>query len=331
MKDLFLRRWFLALLLAGLGLALVVPDWLRPWIERLEVRAVVAVALFLMAWSLDSRSLFSSFLRPLPVFWAVMISYGLVPALGWSAGWLLASPDLRIGLLIIASVPCTLASAVLWTRLAGGKEATALLVILVTTATSWLGTTAWLTLGSGTEVTLSVTSLMQDLALVLVLPVALGQICRAVRPMAQAATRHRRLLDGISRLFILAIILKAAVAVRDKLAENSASLTVASLLLTLVLCLGIHLAALSGGFWSSRLLGCDRPTRIAIAFAGSQKTLPVGLYLFDVYFVNTFPLAVIPIAFYHIGQLVVDTLIAEKLAETPAGHRGTPQTSALPE
>ena len=44
--------------------------------------------------------------------------------------------DVRIGLILVASVPCTLSTAVLWTRLAGGNEATALLTAMGTTCIS---------------------------------------------------------------------------------------------------------------------------------------------------------------------------------------------------
>src|SRR5262245_44229125 len=134
------RRWFLLLLLGGLMLAGLRPDWLRPATERLRPPMVVAVALFLMAWGLDSRSLGRSLMRPLPALWALAISYGALPALAWMVSGLMPSNDLRIGLMISASVPCTLASAVLWTRMAGGNEATALLVIMLTTCTSWAAT-----------------------------------------------------------------------------------------------------------------------------------------------------------------------------------------------
>src|SRR5437868_5398407 len=137
MKALLRKQWFFVILLGGVTLAFLLPGWLRPVTARLEPRVVVAVALFLMALGLESRSLFGSLLKPLPALWAVLISYGPLPALGWLAGSLLPNADLRIGLLIITSVPCTLASAVLWTGQARGNEATALLVILLTTATSW--------------------------------------------------------------------------------------------------------------------------------------------------------------------------------------------------
>src|SRR5439155_25083458 len=152
------------------------------------------LALFLMAWSLESRSLFNSFLRPLPALLGVMISYGFLPGLGWCAGRLLPDGDLRIGLLIIVSVPCTLASAVLWTRMAGGNEATALLIILLTTATSWLITPAWLAYGARASVVIDTPGMMRSLLLVLVVPVGIGQLSRAFGPLARTAARHKRLL-----------------------------------------------------------------------------------------------------------------------------------------
>jgi sodium/bile acid cotransporter 7 len=314
MKAFFRKRWFLLLLLGGVGLAAYCPGGLRPWTRWLDLRAVVAPALFLMAWSLESRSLFQALIRPLPALWAVLISYGAVPVLAWSAGWLLPDADLRIGLLIIASAPCTLASAALWTRLAGGNEAMALLVILLTTATSWLATTGWLALVAGREITVDAAGMMRGLLLVLVVPVGLGQMSRAVPPLAQAADRHKPFLGVVSRLLIFLVIVKAVVDVGDKLEEKPSVLAVGFMAASGVLCLVTHLAALAGGFWSSRWLRFDRPSQIAVAFACSQKTLPVALYLFDAYFKESYPLAIVPMVFYHVGQLIVDTFIADGLA-----------------
>src|SRR5262249_48648568 len=158
----------------------------------------------------------------------------------------------RIGILISASVPCTLASAVLWTRMAGGREAIALLVIFLTTATSWLATTAWLTLGTGTAVRVETADMMGSLLLVLVLPVALGQASRAVRPLARAAMRYRTGLGIVSQLLILGIIFRPAVDVFDKLADRATLVQGEWLLLTAGLCVGVHVSALFGGFWSSK-------------------------------------------------------------------------------
>jgi sodium/bile acid cotransporter 7 len=312
------RHWFLLTLIVGVSVAALRPDWLRPATTLVPPRGVVGLALFFMAWGLDSRSLGRALLRPLPALWAVLLSYGLLPSLGWLTGWLVAEPDYRVGLLIMTSVPCTLASAVLWTRLAGGSEAVALLVTLLTTTTSWLATTAWLAGTTGAAIGMDTAALMRELFVVLVVPVGLGQLARLSPPLVRLVVRSRTFLGVLSRLLIFSIILKASVDVADRLAAR-AELPAPALLVGMVgLCLGLHLTALFAGLWSGQLLRFDRPSRIAVAIAGSQKTLPVSLLLFETYFKEAYPLAVVPIVFYHVGQLVVDTFIAEQLARRGA-------------
>src|SRR5262249_29847649 len=91
------------------------------------------------------------------------------------------------------------------------------------------------------------------------------------------------------------------------------------LLATAGLSVALHLAALASGFWSSRGLGFGRPDRIAVAFGCSQKTLPVALFLFEAYFKEGYPLAVVPLVFYHVGQLVVAPFLAAGLAPRGGG------------
>jgi sodium/bile acid cotransporter 7 len=325
----FLRRhWFLVLLIVGVSLAALRPDWLRPVVSRVPPRAVVGLALFIMAWGLESRSLGRALLWPLPALWAALISYGALPALGWLAGQLLTYPDYRIGLLISASVPCTLASAVLWTRMAGGSEATALLVTLLTTATSWLATTAWLTWTTGAAVGVDTSAMMSELALVLIVPVGLGQMMRVAPPLARLAVRGRPVLGVVSRLLIFSMILQAATSVSDRLRERAELPSPLLLAGVAGLCVGLHLTALAAGLGSSKLLGFDRPSQIAVAFACSQKTLPVALLLFETYFKDAYPLAVVPMVFYHVGQLIVDTFIAQELARRGAAARDAKHESS---
>ncbi len=312
MRALLRRHWFLVML-AGGGLAV----WLHPrsvgWAGAVEPRYVVGPALFFASWGLESRRVAQSLLRPLPAVWAIVISYGFVPLVAWLALPLMPSNDFRIGFMLIAAAPCTLASAVLWTRLAGGNEATSLLVILASTSTSWLVTTMWLRVATATETALDAASMMTSLLLVLVLPVAGGQLCRAVGPLARAADRYHTALGVVGRLLIFLVILKAAVDIRGHFADWSDDLSASTLLYVLAACLVLHLIALEVGYWSGRMLGFDRPERIAVAIAGSQKTLPVALYLLEAYF-RPYPLAVFPLVFYHVGQLVVDSFIAEHWA-----------------
>jgi sodium/bile acid cotransporter 7 len=316
----FFRHWFLLALVVGVSLASVRPRWLAPVVGPVPPRGVVAVALFVMAWGLESGSLWRTLLRPLPTLGAVLVSYGVLPALGWLAGEVVGQADYRIGLLVITSVPCTLASAVLWTRLAGGNEATALLTILVTTATSWLVTPAWLAWTTGAAVGLDTAAMTRELFVVLVVPVGLGQLARAAPPLVELATRGRTMLGVLSRLLIFSIILKAATDVALRLTAQAELPSPGGLLTTAGLCVGLHLTALVLGLASGKALRVDWPNRIAVAFAGSQKTLPVALLLFETYFKDVYPLAVLPIVIYPVAQLVLDTFIAERLARP--GARG---------
>jgi solute carrier family 10 (sodium/bile acid cotransporter), member 7 len=319
MKHFLKRRWFLLLLIGGVGLALACPERLQPFTGRLPPLLLVGPALFLVAWSLESDRLWRALIRPRPVMWAILISYGLVPALGCTAGRFLSNPDLAIGLMLITSVPCTLASAVLWTRMAGGNEAVALLTILGTTATSWLVTPAWLFLTTRTRVNLDPLGMMMELLLVLVVPVGLGQLTRAVGPLGRFAQRNKTGLGIFSQTLILVVLLKAAVDFRISL-DKQDTISGIWFLATGLICMGIHGTALAVGFWSSQRWGFDKPSQIAVAFAGSQKTLPVALFLLETHF-RDYPLAVVPMVFYHAGQLIFDTFIAEKWAARWPGEK----------
>jgi sodium/bile acid cotransporter 7 len=110
----------------------------------------------------------------------------------------------------------------------------------------------------------------------------------------------------------LIVIIKAAVGVADRRDK----LDLLQSLLTLGLCLAMHLVALYTGLASGRLLRFANKESIAIAFGCSQKTLPVGLVLAS-FFETTYPLVVLPLVFYHVTQLTVDTLIAERWASAP--------------
>ena len=314
MLRLLERSWFLLALSLVAALAGIAPQGFA-WAAHIDARFIVAPALFLMGWTLPSRSLGRVLIRPWAALWAMAISYGALPALAWVIGALLPVDDFRIGLLIMACVPCTLASAILWTRMASGDDATTLLVVLLTTATSWLITPALLVLLTGTAVAVDVQAMMMELLITLVLPVGLGQLCRAPHALARFASHYRRLLSIFSQILILLILLKAAVFLSLRLRAESSLPGLLALGLLVGACLGVHLAALSIGLWTSGWLGFGRAVRVAVAFACSQKTLPVALLVFERYFPR-YPLAVVPLVTYHFGQLLVDTFIAQRLHRT---------------
>jgi sodium/bile acid cotransporter 7 len=320
-KSFLAQRWFLLALVASVTCALAVPSVVAPITGPLPPHLVVASALFIMAWTMPSRPLKSELARPWAAGWAIAVSYVFLPTVAWLAGALSPTPDLRVGLLLAASVPCTLASCVLWTRMAGGNEATALVAVLGCTFASWLVTPLWLAATTASHIELDRTEMMRSLAATLVVPVIAGQVVR-LWPFARSfADRRKSLLSGLAQIFVLAIVLKTAAQVGTRLHAGAAALSAPNLILSAGLAMATHIAALFFGYYSSHALGIDRPRRIAIAFSGSQKTLPVSVFLFDAYFQADFPLAVIPLLFFHVGQLLFDTMVSSHfaLSREPSG------------
>jgi solute carrier family 10 (sodium/bile acid cotransporter), member 7 len=316
MRSFLAKHWFLFLLCAGVFIAMLTPDAMRPFTAYLEPRSTIAISLFLMAWTMPTATLFAEFKLPMASLWAIFLSYGVMPICAWGVGFLAPDEDIQIGLILMSAVPCTLASAVLWTRMAGGNEATALLTVMGTTFSSWILTTAWLYFLTPKTPRFDVLAVTLDLVVSLMLPVVLGQLMRWPARTALFAERHKVFLSALSQCFVLAIVVKAGVTVGDRLQEGNSSQAPMIFLSSIVLANGLHLVILGGGLLSGRWLGFDRGRRIAIGFAASQKTLQVSLVLYDQYYKQDYPYAVMPLLFYHVGQLLLDTLIAQRLLKS---------------
>jgi sodium/bile acid cotransporter 7 len=312
MKRFLLDRWFLIGMVGLVGLALAIPQPLAAASAPLDPRIVIGVALALMAWTMPTRTLGEELRSPWGSLLAVAIGYLPLPAAGWFLGdWLGPPDDLRVGFLLACSVPCTLASCILWTRLAHGNEATALLAVLISTLASPVVVPAWLALTLGAKIDLPLPRMMLDLAITVVLPVLVGQGLRRFPPARRFADRRKPLLGAIAQVFILATVVRATSSMGLRLREDS-TLGMASVASCAVIAAGLHLATLVGGYAAALCLGVDRPRAIAVGFCGSQKTLPVSLAFFDQYFKAEYPLAMAPLVFFHMGQLLLDTIVAER-------------------
>jgi sodium/bile acid cotransporter 7 len=253
-------------------------------------------------------------LRALALSFAV--AYLLVPVLALMLARALFADDLpvRVGLLVLASLPCTLASAVVWTRVAGGNDAVPMVFTAASNGLTFLLCPAilWLTLARWVPV--DGTALAARLLTRVLLPIAAGQAARAVAP--RIATRLTPAADVFGKALVLAIVLIAISKSAGLL--RGAPLAAGGLVLT---ALGIHLAALGAAGGLARLLRLSRGDAIGVCFAASQKTLYVGVYLLAAFFPDL-PGALLPVLAYHVVQLAVDTLLAQRWArdvgeETP--------------
>ncbi|MFO0064520.1 MAG: bile acid:sodium symporter [Pirellulaceae bacterium] len=81
-----------------------------------------------------------------------------------------------------------------------------------------------------------------------------------------------------------------------------------SIAMVVLVASAMHLAMLAVGWWASGWIGASRGNRVAVAIAGSQKTLMVGLKLgIDC------GVSILPMVVYHAAQLLLDAIWVEWL------------------
>ena len=315
----FLRRqWFLAGLCFVIPLGLCLgfqadPAQMETALGWISSRALTAIVLFLMAFSLNSQQLRTSARYPGPVLWASLVNYGLLPLLGWQCMQLQTDADYQIGIMIAVSVPCTMASASVWTRKANGNDAVSLLVTMITNGTCFLITPLWVAFGTSVATKLSVSAMVARLAVSVLLPCVAGQLLRTRKSLANWATQQKKGLGIVAQSLLLVLVFVAACRSGDQLRLSDQSPDFGATVIVWLSCIGLHLIALFVGVQGARLFGFPYADQTAVAFASSQKTLPIGVLMADQF--PGAPFAIFPMLMFHASQLFVDTMIAERRAK----------------
>ncbi len=317
MKTLLTRQWFL-LALAGVLLAgFQLSGPLAGFAKTFPVKGLVATVLFLMAWTLDFDSVRRAVKRPQAALLGVAINLVLVPLFAWLFGLLLPEP-LNLGLALTAAVPCTLASAAVWTRRAGGNDAVAMMVTTVTNVGCFVTTPLlfWLMTGAETNTQQGPWEMILKLTWVVVLPMLAGQALRMIPAAARWATAEKRLVSAVAQIGILTMVLVGATrsALEIQGAADGGFPTPIVWAGMLGIVVALHLASLFAGFALGRLIRLERADWIAVGIAGSQKTLMIGLYVgLD----QQLGIGILPLLAYHAAQLLIDTVVADRLSRTP--------------
>jgi sodium/bile acid cotransporter 7 len=309
MVEFLQQRWFLILLILVLLVGMAWPDQTAPLAKHIPPNALVAIVTFIMALPLETSRLWKAVRQPGPAWLGSFINSGLAPPLGWLAS-LFLPPELAIGMILAASAPCTLATAAVWTRRAGGNDAVAFLVTMITNLSCFLVVPFWFWLLIGMKADVNYGQVILGLVLYVVLPIIVAQILRQLRVIGAWATAHKHALSRLAQIGVLVMVFIGAVKCGERMqAITDRSLLSATNILTMIVgVIAVHVALLLIAITSSRRIGFERGDTIAVAFSGSQNSLMVGAYLAQA----IGPLAILPMVAYHAAQLVIDTLIADR-------------------
>jgi len=161
------------------------------------------------------------------------------------------------------------------------------------------------------------------------IPVAIGQVFRLNARIKNYADRITSKLGTIALLFVLLMVLLAAVQTGYGIQTSETGISFAAIAIVWISCIVVHV----GGFYFNLSLGKSfgfHPRdQIASAISGSQKTLPIAIFVATdaSMFGNAgMPSAVFPLLMFHTSQFFIDTILADRhrekygsLEETGAG------------
>ena len=313
------RHWFLAGLLSFLSLGITLGrqdsiPWVASFVRNLPTLLCTGGILFLMSVTLDTGKLMRSLRRPWPVLTACTINMLCMPLMCLPLLSFQQAPALRVGLLIAAVIPCTMAAASVWTRKAEGNDAVSLLVTLLTNGFCFILTPAWMELGrvgfgtADTSDAVSFEEMIGRLTIGALLPAILGQVVRRWSGLRTWVDSHRPKVSNMAQAIILTLVFISSFKGGQTFDSGEASgLTLSASLIAWASCIGLHLAAAGLGWSVSGRFGYAEADRRAIVLAGSQKTLPIGLLVSEA---TGMPLSIVPILMFHASQLFIDTWIA---------------------
>ncbi|MCG8652785.1 MAG: bile acid:sodium symporter [Pirellulales bacterium] len=305
------KHWFLIALVICFTTGYLASELLQPALQRRILRDLIVFAvMWAMGVTLKADTIRKSVAYPWPALLAIGINIVVVPLACLPWVWVL--PDrLFGGLFVAAIVPCTLASASVWTRKAGGDDSIAMMTTVVTNLACLVVVPLGLFLMlSTTAGGMSAPQQMKKLAIIVVAPLILAQLMRRFG-VANWADRNKPRLSLFGQLGILVMVVFGS-------AKGASAVTIAAggqpepigwLAGVVMVCAAIllHLMVLYLGIALARGLRFSRPRQIAIGIAGSQKTLMVGLQI-----AIDCGVSVVPMLIYHLGQLVFDTIVAQR-------------------
>jgi sodium/bile acid cotransporter 7 len=230
-------------------------------------------------------------------------------------------PSLRLGVFYLCALPSTVSSSVAMTAAARGNVPAAVFNATLSSVLGVFLTPLWVGVVMGASgASLPLGRVILDLALWLLLPLALGQLLRPL--LGTWATRHKKRINVVDRATILLLVytsfcdsVKSGVWLGSGVGSLLATFAFSALMLSALLLVMNQVA---------RWLGFSPEDRIAAVFCGSKKTLASGVPMARLMFAGQpgLSLILLPIMIYHPLQLVVCGWLAGRYAarEAPDEH-----------
>lgn len=302
--------------------ALNIAEWVRKNYQTIIISAVV-LGLGLGAWTpapgkfLQQYSQVLTFLmilfisltitprqfatvrhQPVEVLSGLALNFIFMPLLCWGlARIFVTNTDLAVGIILVGVVPCAGMAAV-WTALLKGDVPLGMAINALTMVLAPFLIPPLMILLAGSQVTLDPWKMMQQLAIILLIPLALGIFIRWWVEKRWEIKRFLPLLPASSA--VMAVILMFAICNINTALIIANWRQTPALLAALVLIFPLGFLV---PFWLSR--SAKWGTRIAITYSSGMKNLPIAVGLA---FASFPKLAGLPVAVAMILQMLTASL-----------------------
>lgn len=314
----FKKQWFSIAIFAVIFIAYLISktSFILPKDYASFVKFGLIICIFLLSGlTIDSFKLLQSIKNWRLHLLIQIISFVLFPAVVVFAAWSSNSNDLAnfvyVGFIVLACIPTTITSCVVFTRNAGGNEEASLFNATLGNILGIVITPVLIYFIIGESIDLDPVAAIKKLVLLVILPFSIGQICRNIFSM----NVNSALAKSGTNWMILAIMLIAFINAFQQGIEIELIEFIYILILSLVLKLSFSVFAwYSGNVMKTSFSLADRKCLIITA---TQKTLALGLPIVTVLFADNPHLALIslPIIAYHTIQLIVDGVLVGQMAQ----------------
>ena len=293
------------------------------WVQEYHVITIgIFLAFFVTGLSLDTSYLNRRDLQAKAALAAIVSSLVLIPLLSWALASYLFPLEFIIGVCIIATAPVSVVSGTVMTAIGRGNIPLSVLICLLGNSVGifTIPFSLQLLVGDAGNIDLPVLKMLASLVTTVLVPIVLGKLAQPV--LKACIARYKAAFSVFQQCIVLLIIFNAFAGSGAKVGAAGAMLPA-----LFAFMVGLHSLVLLLNYGICRVIRLDRPSTTAFTIHASQKTLTVSYLVWAGCFAVQYPLAVIPGIIYHLTQMVMDTLVAERFKKLSFRHEGESATT----
>jgi sodium/bile acid cotransporter 7 len=239
--------------------------------------------------------------------------FGVMAFAGWilwraALPWL--PPALALGFLYLGVLPSTVQSATVYTSIAGGNVASSVVAAALLNIIGVFVSAPLFAVIAGSRGGAFDMSSFAKVAAMMLLPFIIGQVAQGVA--GKWVREQKRPVSVLERSTIgLAVYTAFSGAVNEGIWHRVDALDWTWLVAG---CLALLVVGYGGSWLLGKLLGLNHGDRVAMVFAGAQKSVAMGAPLATVLFPSALAgIVLMPLLVYHLAQMVVAAPVAARL------------------